>query len=99
MITVRGVFANEHTNVFDALESVAKEKNAMPVSTFGQVGGHIPQNGLMNDHIVSEREGINTLRNRNFGNGTAAPFGPGNAEVDLTYLICVGTILCVARMP
>jgi hypothetical protein len=38
-------------NIFDAMESVAKEKYGMPNSTFGQVVGHIRQAGGMNEQV------------------------------------------------
>jgi hypothetical protein len=87
------------TNIFDAMESVAKEKYGMPNSTFGQVVGHIRQTGGMNEQVVTLLEGINTLRNRNFGHGMAAAFNLSGSEVDFTYLTCIGAIVLLTRIP
>ena len=82
-------------NIFDALESVAKEKFAMPHATFGQVVAHIRQTQSLNEQIVGVLEATNTLRNRNFGHGMAVPFNLSAPEVDFTYLICIGGILMI----
>jgi hypothetical protein len=41
------------SNMFDAMESVAKEKYQMPNSTFGQVVAQIPQTATMNPQITN----------------------------------------------
>ena len=84
-------------NIFDTMESVAKEKYGMPAATFGQVVAHIRRTHAMNEQIIGSLESINTLRNRNFGHGMAAPFTLGPAEVDFTYLTCIGAILFLTR--
>ena len=87
------------TNMFDAMESVAKEKYQMPNSTFGQVVNRIPSTGTMNPQIVGVLSALNDLRNKNFGHGMTAPFQLSGAEVDFVYLSCVGGILVLTRMP
>lgn len=87
------------TNVFDALESVAKEKYGLPQATFGQVVAHIRQTQPLNEQVIGLLDAINTLRNRNFGHGMAAPFALSEAEVDFTYLACIGAILLLTRTP
>lgn len=87
------------SNMFDAMESVAKEKYQMPNSTFGQVVGHIPSRGTMNPQIVGVLSALNDLRNKNFGHGMTTPFRLSSAEVDFAYLSCVGGILLLTRMP
>jgi hypothetical protein len=89
----------EITGMFDAMESVAKEKYQMPNSTFGQVVNRISSIGTMNPQIVAVLSAINDLRNRNFGHGMTAPFQLSNADVDFTYLGCVVGILLLTRMP
>lgn len=84
-------------NVFDATESVAKEKYAMPTATFGQVVAHIRNNQALNEQIIGVLDAINTLRNRNFGHGMTTPFNLGAADVDFTYLSCIGAILLFTR--
>lgn len=87
------------SNAFDALESVAKIKYQMPDSTFGQVVTHIRQTHCLNDQITGTLDAINTLRNRNFGHGMNIPFNLNPAEVDFTYLTCIGGILLFTRTP
>jgi hypothetical protein len=87
------------SNMFDAMESVAKEKYQMPNSTFGQVVNRIPSTGTMNPQIVGVLNALNDLRNKNFGHGMTAPFQLSPAEVDFTYLACIGGILLFTRMP
>jgi len=86
------------SNIFDAMESVAKEKYQRPRDTFGQVVAHIRQTQGLNEQIVSVLEAINTLRNRNFGHGGVVAFNLRPAEVDFTYLSCIGAILMFTRI-
>jgi hypothetical protein len=87
------------SNIFDAMESVAKEKFGMPAATFGQVVTHIRRRQGMNEQIIGLLEALNSLRNRNFGHGMIAPFSLTGPEVDFTYLSCIGAILLLARTP
>ena len=87
------------SNMFDAMESVAKEKYQIPDVTFGQVVNRIPSTGTMNPQIVGVLSALNDLRNKNFGHGMTASFQLSSAEVDFTYLACVGGILLLTRMP
>lgn len=86
------------SNVFDALESVAKEKYAMPSATYGRVVTRLPAS-TFNADIIALLSGLNNLRNHNFGHGMTTPFGLTGAEVDFTYLSCVGAILLLVRTP
>ncbi len=86
-------------NEFDCMESVAKEKHAMPHDTFGQVVRHVRQSGAQNAEIVSVLEALNTLRNRNFGHGMTAPFALTGPQVDFTYLSCIASTLLFVRTP
>jgi hypothetical protein len=87
------------SNIFDAMESVAKDRCSMPDATFGQVIAHVRQTQALNEQIVGILESINTLRNRNFGHGMAVLFNLNPAEVDFTYLSCIATILLFTRTP
>jgi hypothetical protein len=60
---------------------------------------HIRQTQALNEQIIAVLETINTLRNRNFGHGMAAPFSLNPTEVDFTYLACVDAILMFTRTP
>jgi hypothetical protein len=86
-------------NIFDAMESVAKQKYGMPQATFGNVVAHIRQTQTLNEQIIAVLEAINTLRNRNFGHGMVAAFSLRAAEVDFTYSACVGAIVMFTRTP
>lgn len=87
------------TNIFDAMESVAKIKYAMPNATFGDVVNDLRRRQTFNPQILALLEGINTLRKRNFGHGMAAQFNFTAAEVDFTYIACIGAILLFTRTP
>jgi hypothetical protein len=87
------------SNIFDAMESVAKARFALPNATFGQVLTHIRQNGALNVQILGVLDAINTLRNRNFGHGMVDPFALSPQDVDFTYLNCLAGILLFARQP
>lgn len=86
------------SNVFDAMESGAKEKLERPDATFGQVVAHARQQQLFNEQVCGVLEAINTLRNRNFGHGMTTPFSLAPHEVDFAYLACIGGILLFARL-
>lgn len=86
------------SNVFDAMESIAKEVYTQPNSTFGQVLTHIRQTNALNLQICEVLERINTLRNKNFGHGMTTPFTLKDAEVDFIYLTCIGAIILFARI-
>ncbi len=85
-------------NIFDALESVAKETFSMPNATFGAVLGHVRQTGRLKAEIISVLDAINTLRNRKFGHGMTIVFDLSPGEVDFTYLTCIGGILLFVKI-
>ncbi len=87
------------TNIFDALESVAKIKYNRPNDTFGQVKNHVEQNRLLRPEIIAIFTALNDLRNHNFGHGMVAQFGLTAAEVSFTYLTCIATILLLTETP
>jgi hypothetical protein len=87
------------TNIFDALESVAKIKYDRPTDTFGQVKNHIERNNLLRVEIIGILAALNQLRNQHFGHGMVTTFSLSSAEVDFTYLTCVGAILLLTRIP
>jgi len=86
-------------NMFDAMESVVKEKYTMPHATFGQVLSHIGQNNAHTVDVVDVLRRVNDLRNHNFGHGMTTTFSLTPAEVDFTYLVCVSGILLFVRTP
>jgi len=85
------------TNAFDALESAGKIIYALPNATFSQVLDEVQRNARMNEQVIVTLRALNTLRNRNFGHGMAAPFGLSPAEVDFVYLTSIGAIVLFVR--
>lgn len=87
------------SNIFDAMESVAKIKYQRPNHTFGAVKNHIEANHLLREEVIAMLTGLNNLRNRNFGHGMAVQFNLTPAETDFVYLTCISTILLLTRTP
>lgn len=87
------------SNIFDAMESVAKIKYQRPNDTFGNVKKHIEANNLLRAEVIAMLTGLNQLRNGNFGHGMAVPFNLTPAETDFVYLTCISTILLLTRTP
>lgn len=86
------------SNIFDAMESVAKEVSGMPNATFGDVITHLRRTNALHASTIRVLESIYVLRNTTFGHGMVEPFGLSPTEVDFTYLACIGGILLFARM-
>ncbi len=85
------------TNVFDAMEAVAKEKYGLHNVALDAVIEHVRRLGVFNPQTLEVLRSINVLRHRNFGHG--APFNFSGAEVDFIYLTCIGGILLFVRTP
>ncbi len=85
------------TNIFDSMESIAKEIFNMPNATFGSVLKHIRKTNAFQSETISILESINTLRNHKFGHGMTTLFDLSSGEVDFTYLSCVGAIILFAN--
>jgi hypothetical protein len=87
------------TNVFDAMESVAKERYGMPNATFGGVVHHLSQTGAagFSQQTLDDLRALNGIRNNHFGHGMTAHFNLSAAEVDFVYLSCIGAILLFTR--
>lgn len=84
-------------NVFDAMESVAKEIFQLPSDTFGAVLAHIRKTQGLQTEVIDVLEKVNTLRNHKFGHGMTVPFDLSSAEVDFTYLSCIAGMLLFVR--
>ncbi|MCL4706754.1 hypothetical protein KJ068_16415 [bacterium] len=84
-------------NVFDAMESVAKENFQLPNATFGAVLAHIRKTQGLQTEVIDVLEKVNTLRNHKFGHGMTVPFDLSSAEGDFTYLSCIAGILLFVR--
>ena len=87
------------TNIFDALESVAKIKYKKPNDTFGRVKNFIQQYRLQRPEVVDMFTALNDLRNQHFGHGMTVNFTLTGAEVDFIYLTCISAILLLTRTP
>ncbi len=85
------------SNIFDAMESVAKIKYQLPNHTFGQVKNHIEGSNLLAPEICAMLTGLNQLRNRHFGHGMAVGFSLSRAETDFVFLSCISAILLLTR--
>ena len=85
-------------NIFDCMESVAKEVFNLPNATFGSVLKHVRQKNVLQGEVVSVLDAVNTLRNRKFGHGMTVPFDLSSGEVDFTYLTCIGAILLLVKL-
>ncbi len=84
-------------NIFDAMESVAKEIFSRPNDTFGNVLNEIRRRQVLNTNTIKVLDAVNTLRNGSFGHGMTTPFNLTAPEVDFTYLTCIGGILLFTR--
>lgn len=84
-------------NIFDTMESVARVKYSRPTETFGRIKNHLEQTSLFRPELIAIFTALNRVRNQFFGHG--APFPLSAAEVDFTYLVCIGVILLFTRTP
>jgi hypothetical protein len=87
------------SNIFDAMESVAKIRYQRPNETFGQVKNYVEINNLLRAEITTMLTSLNQLRNGNFGHGMAVQFNLTPPETDFVYLTCISTILLLTRIP
>ncbi|MGA2986695.1 MAG: hypothetical protein ABSG32_23075 [Terriglobia bacterium] len=85
-------------NIFDALESVAKEVFAMPTITFGNVLAEARKRQSMTDETISILQKIYDMANSHFRHGMTRNFVLKPAEVDYVLVSCVGAILLFIRL-
>ncbi len=83
------------TNIFDALESVAKEVFSLPTATFGQVLKKA--NGTFASETISTLEKLYGMANSHFGHGMTEPFKLHGGETDFVYITCLASILLFVR--
>lgn len=83
------------TNMFDAMEAVARERYGLRNAAFDGVIQHIRRAGGFNAQLLAVLESINVMRHRNFGHGVGFNFNGG--EVEFIYLTCIGAILMFTR--
>jgi hypothetical protein len=83
------------TNIFDALESVAKEVFGQPNATFGHVLKKA--NGVFAAETISTLEKLYGMANAHFRHGMTEPFKLKSGETDFVYLTCLAGMLLFVR--
>jgi len=83
------------TNIFDALESVAKEVFGQPNATFGHVLKK--GNGVFAAETISTLEKLYGMANAHFRHGMTEPFKLNSGETDFVYLTCLAGMLLFVR--
>lgn len=85
-------------NIFDALESVAKEVFSMPSGTLGDVLKKAK--GTFSPGTISTLEKLGALASNHFRHGMTEPFKLTPAETDFVYVTCLaGMMLFVRSVP
>jgi hypothetical protein len=82
------------TNIFDALESVAKEVFSVS-GTFGDVLKKAK--GSFSDETISTLTTLYALANHHYRHGTTMPFALKPAETDFVYVTCLAGIMLFVR--
>jgi hypothetical protein len=85
-------------NIFDALESAAKEIFAMPTATFGNVLTEARKQQSMAGETSSALQKLYDMANGHFRHGMTTPFTLKKAEVDFVVVSCMAGILLFARL-
>ena len=85
-------------NIFDSLESIAKEIYVMPTATFGQVLNAARANHSMASETISTLEKLYQMANSHFRHGMTTPFTLKPAEIDFVTVTCLAGILLFVRL-
>jgi hypothetical protein len=85
------------TNIFDALESVAKEVFSMPTATFGNVLAQARKKQAFAPETIDTLQKLYDLANGHFRHGMTKAFALGSPEVEFVYLGCLAGILLFVR--
>lgn len=85
-------------NIFDSLESVAKEIYAMPTATFGQVLNAARANQSIASETISILDKLYQMTNSHFRHGMTTPFALKPAEIDFVVVNCLAGILLFVRL-
>jgi hypothetical protein len=88
---------NVCSEIFDALESVAKEVFSMPTATFGDVVKTMRSRSTFSRETLSTLEKIYALASNHFRHGMTDPFALSDGEVEFVYLTCIGGMLMLVR--
>jgi len=85
-------------NIFDALESVAKEVFDMPRATFGDVLNAARKQQSMASETISVLQKLYDMANAHFRHGMITQFTLKLPEVDFVVVSCIAGILLFVRL-
>ena len=85
------------SEVFDALESMAKEVFSMPTATFGDVIKTMRARNVFSQETISTLEKLWVLASNHFRHGMTEPFALLEGEVEFVYLTSIGGMLMLVR--
>jgi hypothetical protein len=85
-------------NIFDALESIAKEVFGMPTATFGSVLAEARRRHSMSAETASVLQKLYDMANNRFRHGMTIQFTLTPAEVDFVLVSCLAGILLFVRL-
>jgi AbiJ N-terminal domain 4 len=83
-------------NIFDALESVAKEVFSLPTATFGDVLKKA--RGTISPETISTLQKLGGLASSHFRHGRTEPFALKPAETDFVYVTCLAGMMLFVRL-
>jgi hypothetical protein len=83
-------------NIFDALESVAKEVFSLPTATFGDVLKKA--RGTLSSETISTLEKLGGLASSHFRHGRTEPFALKPGETDFVYVTCFAGMMLFVRL-
>jgi hypothetical protein len=86
------------SNIFDALESVAKTDFQMPTGTFGNVLTEARKRQSMAVETIAVLQKLYDMGNNHFRHGMTTPFTLKPAEVDFVLVSCLAAILLFVRL-
>jgi hypothetical protein len=86
------------SEVFDALESTAKEVFALSTGTFGDVIKAARSRNIFASETLSSLERLYVIANNHFRHGMTKPVTLTNAEVDFFYVSSLAGILFFVRV-
>jgi hypothetical protein len=86
------------SNIFDALESVAKTVLKMPTKTFGDVLADIRKRTALSPDMTAVLQKLYDMANNHFRHGMTKPFTLKPPEIDFVLVSCVAGILPFVRL-
>ena len=86
------------SNIFDALELVAKTVLKMPTKTFGDVLADIRKRTALSPDMTAVLQKLYDMANNHFRHGMTKPFTLKPPEIDFVLVSCVAGILPFVRL-